>query len=232
MRTKTDRGRLPTFVAAATLLQSGRECSLFYYRVPGGARAVVEDINGHVWAAPGGQQHFQAMFYHLRLDPSEVSRFNCAEIDNNVGYRCETSLQVELRLEPSFLFLFFFCRAHPQPEWMLMDARAITSEPRDLTPSSWYGYNLLHLRSAFGLTPSKHLYRKRNKRVPRLVFFFNKTIDINHEKLMFSMTETLDGMHRFQHTFYCTVFSFNHQLLTSLSMLFTHNLCVDTADFS
>jgi hypothetical protein len=50
-----------------------------------------------------------------------------------------------------------------------MDASAITSEPRDLTPSSGYGCNLLHLRSAFGPTPSKRLHRERSERVSRLV---------------------------------------------------------------
>lgn len=136
------------------------------------------------------------MFYHLRPDPSRASRFNCAEIDNNVGYRCETLLQARSRLEPFLIFIFvlflsfsfsffftFFFAAHPQPEWMLMDVRAITSEPRNLTPLSEYGCNLLHLRSAFGPTSSKHLHRERNERsVPRFVSFFNRPIDITAKK--------------------------------------------------
>lgn len=48
------------------------------------------------------------MFYHLRLDPSGASRFNCAEIDNNVGYRCETLLQAGSGLEPFLVFVFVF----------------------------------------------------------------------------------------------------------------------------
>jgi len=48
------------------------------------------------------------MFYHLRPDPSGTSRFNCVEIDNNVGYRCESLLRVGSELEP-FLLLFPFC---------------------------------------------------------------------------------------------------------------------------
>lgn len=144
------------------------------------------------------------MFYHLRLDPSGASRFNCAEIDNNVGYRCETLLHAGSGLEPfpvlvfvfsSSLFLFaFFFATHPQPEWMLMDVRAITSEPRDLTPSSEYGCNLLHLRSAFSPMSSKRLHRERNERIARFVFFFNGPIDITAKKIV-SDASTLRKMH-------------------------------------
>lgn len=110
----------------------------------------------------------------------------------------------------------FFFAAHPQPEWMLMDARAITSEPRDLTPSSRYGCNLFHLRSAFGLTPSKRLYRERSERpVPRLVSFFNRTIDTKHEKFMrvkqMGCVAAIFNENCFQHTsiIFADVFSFN-----------------------
>lgn len=55
------------------------------------------------------------MFYHLRPDPSVASRFNCAEIDNNVGYRCETLLRARAFLSFSLFlssfFLFFLCCA-------------------------------------------------------------------------------------------------------------------------
>jgi len=93
-------------------------------------------------------------------------------------------LSLSLSLPPSFFF-----DLHPQPEWMLMDASAITSEPRDLTPSNGYGCNLLHLRSAFGPTPSKRLHRERSERVSRLVASLGGSISLpENEETGFAAT--------------------------------------------